>query len=118
MYSSRKLQWYYVFSLLFKCVPSHHRKFLLPACMAFETLSGDVLAVGFKSGEVRILRTDTLQDLLTFKHSGDAVASLKFSPSGTYLAGYDESHCTLLFKRCYVSTPTLHYPDDITSTIM
>jgi WD40 repeat protein len=69
--------------------------------MAFETTLGDVLAVGFRSGEVRILRTDTLQDIQTLKHSGDAVMSLKFSPSGIYLAGYDESHCTLLFKRCY-----------------
>jgi WD40 repeat protein len=69
--------------------------------MAFETTLGDVLAVGFRSGEVRILHANTLQDMMTFKHSGDAVTSLKFSPSGIYLAGYDESHCTLLFKRCY-----------------
>ena len=80
-----------------------HRRLPLPTCMAFETLLGDMLAVGFKNGEVRILRTDTLQDVLTFKHSGDAVATLKFSPSGIYLAGFDESHCTLLFKRCLLS---------------
>lgn len=97
-------------------ITSHHRKLLLPTCMAFETQSGDVLAVGFRSGEVRILRTDTLQDLMSFKHSSDGVVSLKYSPSGMYLAGYDESHCTLLFKRCHVSIPP--HPTILSSTNM
>jgi WD40 repeat protein len=78
--------------------------------MAFETTLGDVLAVGFKSGEVRILRTDTLQDMMTFKHSADAVTSLKFSPSGIFLAGYDESHCTLLFRRCCTTMLLIFLP--------
>ena len=80
-------------------LPHTPRRCCQPQCVAFEVQFGEILAVGFRNGDVKILGTETLQDLFSFCPSSDAVLFLKFSPSGTYLAGYDEGNHTLLFKR-------------------
>lgn len=76
-----------------------HRRSLQPTCIAFEADAGEILAVGFKNGEVKILGTETLQDVFNFTPSSDAVSFLRFSPSGQYLAGFDAGCHSMLFKR-------------------
>lgn len=70
-----------------------------PTCIGFEAEAGEILAVGFKNGEVKILVTETLQDVFSFTPSSDAVCFLRFSPSGQYLAGFDAGNHSMLFKR-------------------
>lgn len=67
--------------------------------MAFEAETGEILAIGFKNGDVKILGTETLQDVFGFSPSSDSVSFLRFSPSGQYLAGYDAGSHTMLFRR-------------------
>lgn len=74
--------------------------------MAFESNKGEILVIGFKNGDVKILNTETLQDIHTFCPSSDAVQFLKFSPSGQYIAGFDAGNHTILFKR-YSTTTTV-----------
>jgi len=71
---------------------------LRPQCLAFDP-SGDLLAAGFTSGHVKLLNTDTYDDVSSFAPTPDTVVGLKFSPSAIYLAAYDSSHHVLLFKR-------------------
>ena len=72
--------------------------------MAFDSNKGEMLAIGFKNGDVKILNTETLQDIHTFCPSSDAVQFLKFSPSGQYIAGFDAGNHTILFKRYVTAT--------------
>lgn len=72
--------------------------------MAFESNKGEILVIGFKNGDVKILNTETLQDIHTFCPSSDAVQFLKFSPSGQYIAGFDAGNHTVLFKRYSTAT--------------
>jgi WD40 repeat protein len=71
----------------------------LPHCIAFESSSGDILAVGFLNGDVKIMDVESLEDIVSFAPCADAILFLKFSPSGSHLAGYDSKSHTLLFKR-------------------
>lgn len=61
--------------------------------------SGKMLVVGFSSGVVKTLSTETLQDIQSFAPSTDGVEKLKFSLSGNFLSGVDEHNHVLLFKR-------------------
>eukprot|EP01041_Mallomonas_annulata_P010368 gene10368-21631_t len=71
---------------------------LRPQCLAFDP-SGELLAVGFTSGHVKLLRTDNFEDASSFAPTPDTVVGLRFSPSAVYLAAYDSSHHVLIFKR-------------------
>ena len=75
------------------------RKGFQPQCIAFEEQNGEILSIGFRNGDVKILNTETLQDLFTFCPSSDSILFLKFSSTGSFLAGYDTGNHTLLFKR-------------------
>jgi WD40 repeat protein len=66
------------------------------------TNHGQYLAVGFSTGSVKILSTETLQDLQSFSPSVDGIESITFSPSGVYLAATDELFHVLLFKRYFL----------------
>lgn len=74
------------------------RLFLRPQAIAFDP-NGDFIAVGFTTGELRFLYTDSFEDLSSYTTSGEPIIHLKFSPSGKYLAGYDSSNHVFLFQR-------------------
>jgi WD40 repeat protein len=61
--------------------------------------NGKLLAVSFSSGMVKLLTTDTLQDLQNFNNSSDAIHRIKFSISGKYFAAYDDKCHVLLYQR-------------------
>jgi WD40 repeat protein len=61
--------------------------------------SGKTLAVAFSSGLIKLLTTDTLQDLQNFHNTTDAIGKIKFSISGKYLAAFDDTHHVLLYQR-------------------
>ena len=83
--------------------------------MAFEQQNGEIIAIGFRNGEIKILNTETLQDISSFTPSSDSILFLKFSSSGSYFAGYDAGNHTLLFKRyglyCTVLYCTVQFLD-------
>ena len=70
----------------------------LPQSIAFEP-HGEVLAVGFTTGDLKIMDVESLEDIANFAPSSHAIVSVKFSPSGVYLTGYDAGNHVLLFKR-------------------
>lgn len=74
------------------------RNFLRPQCAAFDA-SGKVLAVGFTSGQIKLLFSENLEDGNSYAPSSEAIMSVKFSASGKFLAAYDSSRHVLLFKR-------------------
>ena len=78
--------------------------FLRPVTVAFEP-HGEFVAVGFTSGHVKFLDTNTFEDLCSFAPTTDSVFDLKFSASGIYLACYDDSNHVLLFKRTSEISP-------------
>eukprot|EP00607_Mallomonas_marina_P010200 CAMPEP_0182421352 /NCGR_PEP_ID=MMETSP1167-20130531/6703_1 /TAXON_ID=2988 /ORGANISM="Mallomonas Sp, Strain CCMP3275" /LENGTH=874 /DNA_ID=CAMNT_0024598397 /DNA_START=395 /DNA_END=3022 /DNA_ORIENTATION=- len=71
---------------------------LRPQCLAFDP-TGELLAAGFTSGHVKLLRTDSFEDSSSYAPTPDTVVGVRFSPSGIYLAAYDSSHHILIFKR-------------------
>ena len=71
---------------------------LRPQCLAFDP-TGEFLAVGFTSGHIKLLRTDTFEDVSSYAPTPDTVVGLRFSSSGNYFAAYDSSHHVLLFQR-------------------
>ena len=71
---------------------------LRPQCLCFDP-SGEILAVGFTSGHIKLLRTDTFEDVASFAPTPDTIVCLKFNASGMYLAAYDSSHHVLLLKK-------------------
>lgn len=73
-------------------------RFLRPQCLAFDP-SGLYLAVGFTSGNIRILYAETLEDVATYTPSTEPIVKIKFSPSGQYFAAFDSSHHVIIFKR-------------------
>ena len=85
------------------------RKGFQPQCMAFEQQNGEIIAIGFRNGEIKILNTETLQDISSFTPSSDSILFLKFSSSGSYFAGYDAGNHTLLFKRYGLYCTVLYY---------
>jgi WD40 repeat protein/Ca2+-binding EF-hand superfamily protein len=70
----------------------------LPQSIAFEP-HGEVLAVGFTTGDLRVMDVESLEDIANFAPSSQSILSVKFSPSGVYLAGYDADNHVILFKR-------------------
>lgn len=67
-------------------------------CLSFDS-TGSALVIGFTSGVVKVLRTESLEDVSTFAPTTDAIMDIKFSPSGTYFACYDSGHHVLIFRR-------------------
>lgn len=74
------------------------RNFLRPQCTAFDA-SGKVLAVGFTTGQIKLLFTENLEDGNSYAPSSEAILSVKFSASGKFFAAYDSSRHVLLFKK-------------------
>ena len=70
----------------------------LPQSIAFEP-HGELMAVGFSTGDLKILDVESLEDIANFAPSSHSIVSVKFSPSGVYLAGYDAGNHVILFKR-------------------
>lgn len=68
-------------------------------CLCFDS-SGNGLIVGFSSGMVKVLRTESLEDVGTFAPTTDGIVDIKVSLSGLYFACYDTAHHVLVFKRC------------------
>lgn len=73
--------------------------FLHPYCTAFEPTTGEFLAVGFTSGHIKFVNVETLEDMVSYAPSLDAILGLTFSSNGMYLAAYDSSHHVMVFKR-------------------
>lgn len=80
------------------------RSYLRPQCIAFEP-NGEFLAVCFTSGHLKFISVDSFEDLASFVPSTDAILHLKFSPSCTFLAGYDSGNHVLLFKKSSAMDP-------------
>lgn len=76
---------------------------LMIQCMTFNP-SGDLLAVGFTNGSVRILDGLMLKEegrgdgLAVFSHCHDCVTNIKFSHDSCYLATSDLDRCVTVFK--------------------
>jgi len=81
---------------------------LRPQSVAFSPL-GDIAVVGFSSGAMKFLNCNTFEDISTFSPSTDAIHSLCFSNSGTFLCGYDSDNHILLFKRGVESSSDSSY---------
>jgi cilia- and flagella-associated protein 251 len=77
---------------------SKGRSFLRPKSTAFDP-SGKLLAVGFTTGLIKLLNSDTLEDVTSYAPSSESILSIKFSPSGNSLAAYDSSRHVLLFRK-------------------
>jgi WD40 repeat protein len=74
------------------------KQILRPQCIAYEPHSA-FIAVGFTSGNVKFIHSETFEDISSFAPTFDPVVCLKFSPSGLYLAGYDSSNHIIIFKK-------------------
>jgi len=63
-------------------------------CSAAFSPSGDSVAVGFANGTVKVVRSDTLDDVITLKPSGDtqAITKVTFSHDGNWLAAADSAY--------------------------
>lgn len=76
---------------------------LMIQCMTFNP-SGDLLAIGFTNGSVRILDGLLLKEeghgdgLAVFNHCHDCVTNIKFSHDSNYLATCDLDRCVTVFK--------------------
>ena len=82
------------------------RNYLRPSHIAFEP-SGQILAVGFTSGHIKFVSTETFEDVASYAPSTDAIAQLRFSPTGKYLAAYDTSNHVLLFQMSSTVDPAM-----------
>lgn len=80
---------------------------LRPQCIAFDPI-GDLIAIGFTSGDIKFLSTSTFEDLASFSPSSDPIVHLKFSPSGQFLAAYDSTNHVIILKR-YIIYSILYY---------
>lgn len=74
------------------------RLLLRPQCVSFDP-SGEFIAVGFTSGDIRFLNSETFSDILSFSPSADTILQMKFSASGQYMAAYDSSNHVIILKR-------------------
>lgn len=83
--------------------------FLRPTSLAFET-SAEFLAVGFSSGIIKLLNSNSLEDLASFAPSTSPILELKFSTKANYMGAYDTSNHVLLFGRI---SETIHSVSDI-----
>lgn len=72
-------------------------------CMTFNP-SGDLLAVGFTNGSVRIMDGLTLKEeghgdgLTVFNHCHDCITNIQFSHDSSFLATSDLDRCVTVFK--------------------
>jgi cilia- and flagella-associated protein 251 len=80
--------------------------FLRPQCVSFDP-TGDFLVVGFTTGDLKFLYSDSFEDMANYFFP-DPLLAVKFSPSGEYLAGYDSVNHVVIMKR----NNTLTAPDD------
>ena len=71
--------------------------FLRPQCLAFDP-TGDILAVGFTTGDLKFLYSDSFEDMTNFFFP-DPLILIKFSPSGEYMAGYDAANHVVILKK-------------------
>jgi WD40 repeat protein len=69
-----------------------------PCCVAFDA-TGGALGVGFASGVIKLLHTETLEDVANYTPSTDSIEKMKFSSSGLFFAAYDATNHVLIFKR-------------------
>ncbi|KAK3746263.1 hypothetical protein QZH41_016512, partial [Actinostola sp. cb2023] len=76
---------------------------LMVNCITFNA-TGDLLALGFTNGCVRIIDAVTLRDegkdegVAIFNHCHDSVTHIKFSHNSQYLATADLNRCVTIFK--------------------
>ena len=70
--------------------------------------SGHLIAVGFSTGLIKLLNSDTLEDVLNISPSIEPIRSLKFSYSGLYLAAFDSSNHVILIQRYAISTKLIY----------
>lgn len=71
--------------------------FLRPQCVSFDPF-GEILAVGFTTGDMKFLFPDSFEDMTSYFFP-DPLLSIKFSPSGEYLAGFDAANHVVLLKK-------------------
>jgi WD40 repeat protein len=84
--------------------------FLRPQCITFDP-SGMFLAVAFTTGDVKFLYSDSFEDAASYFFP-DPLISLKFSPSGEYLAGYDAANHVVLLKRNTITAAPIDDQDE------
>ncbi|XP_032233978.2 cilia- and flagella-associated protein 251 [Nematostella vectensis] len=79
------------------------RRQLMIQCIAFSP-PGDLIALGFTDGSVRVLDAITLRDegcddgVAVFNHCHDCVTHIKFSHDSKYIASADLDRCVTIFK--------------------
>lgn len=72
-------------------------------CCSFDA-TGNLIAVGFSSGIIRLLSSDTLEDFASYAPSSEGIQSIKFSQTGAFFAASDSSHHVMIFKRYFKNT--------------
>ncbi len=75
---------------------------LRPQCIAFDPV-GEFVAVGFTSGDIKLLSAATFEDVSSYSPSSDTIVHLKFSPSGQFFAAYDSTNHVIIMKKSYIS---------------
>lgn len=69
-----------------------------PLCLAYDP-TDEYLVMGFAGGLMRFVQVDSLADITSFNIGNDTITTIKFSPSGLYLAAYDCAGYLMIFKR-------------------
>eukprot|EP01036_Dinobryon_divergens_P027639 gene27639-36445_t len=87
------------------------KTFLKSKCMSFDA-SGNALVIAFTNGAVKVLKTDTLEDVCSFAPTTDAILDIKFSLSGMFFACYDAAHRVLIFKKVVDGYSSARKSDD------
>ena len=86
--------------------------FLRPQCVSFNP-SGEFLVVGFTTGDLKFLSSSSFEDVCSYFFP-DPLLTVKFSPTGEYLAGYDSANHVVILKRnnALMSTSAVMGVDD------
>jgi WD40 repeat protein/Ca2+-binding EF-hand superfamily protein len=66
-------------------------------CCSFDP-KGELLAVGFANGGIKILNSETLQELHNFKYNKSGVVHCAFSHDCAYLATSDQDFCIAIYR--------------------
>ena len=61
--------------------------------------NGEMLAVGYSNGILKLLYSDSLSDVTQYNIGNDAILECTFCPSGTFLACYDSAGYLMIFKK-------------------
>jgi Ca2+-binding EF-hand superfamily protein len=69
-----------------------------PGCIDFDS-TGAMLGIGFATGVIKLLYTETLEDVAVYTPSTDSIQCVKFSSSGSFFAAFDATNHVLIFKR-------------------